>query len=70
MSLLPVNPSLPSADSMEMLLHYAELRRDASRSLAEGLRKKDARKIREAMVLEKQSRELARTTMKSPEKQK
>jgi len=58
LSLLSVNPALPSAAALKMLRHYAELRRDASRSLADGLRSKDPRKIREAMALEKQSREM------------
>lgn len=53
------NPSLPSAASLETLRHYAELRRDASRALAEGLRRKDAGKIRAALALDRQARELS-----------
>jgi len=58
LSMLPVNPALPSASTLEFLRHYAELRKNASRSWAEGLRSNDPRKINEAMSLEKQSREL------------
>jgi rhomboid protease GluP len=70
LSLIPVNPVLPSAAALEMLLQYAELRRDASRSLVAGLRSKDSRKIRDAIALEKQSRELQRPAVESSEKPK
>ena len=43
------SPGLPSAAALETLRNYAEVRRNASRALAEGLRAKDARQIREAM---------------------
>jgi rhomboid protease GluP len=69
LSLFPINPALPSAKTLEMLREYAELRRDASRSLAEGLRSKDSAKIREAIALEKKSRELqspAKVTQEKP----
>ena len=69
LSLFPINPALPSAKTLEMLRDYAELRRDASRSLAEGLRSKDSAKIREAIALEKKSRELqspAKATQEKP----
>ena len=43
------NPGLPSAAALENLRNYAEVRRNASRALSEGLRARDARQIREAM---------------------
>lgn len=43
------SPGLPSAAALEIVRNYAEVRRNASRALAEGLRAKDARQIREAM---------------------
>lgn len=58
LSQLPLNPALPSADSLQMLLRYAELRRDAARQLAEGLRHNDPRKMRQAMALDHQSQAL------------
>ena len=58
LSQFPINPALPSAKTLEMLREYAELRRDASRSLAEGLGSKDSAKIREAIAMEKKAREL------------
>ncbi|MBK7422426.1 MAG: rhomboid family intramembrane serine protease [Propionivibrio sp.] len=70
LSLFPINPALPSAKTLEMLRDYAELRRDASRSLAEGLRSKDSAKIREAIALEKKSRELQNPASVPPEKPK
>jgi len=66
LSLVPVNPALPSAATLVKLRHYAELRRDASRSLAEGLRSKDVKKIRDALALERQSRELQQPATASP----
>jgi len=70
LSLLPVNPALPSANALETLRQYAGVRRDASRSLAEGLRNKDSRKIRDALSLEKQSRALQNPSMPMPERPK
>lgn len=70
LSQLPVNPALPSANMLEALRQYAGVRRDASRSLAEGLRNKDPRKIRDALSLEKQSRTLQSPSMTAPEKAK
>ena len=70
LSLFPINPALPSAKTLEMLRDYAELRRDASRSLAEGLRSKDSAKIREAIALEKKSRELQSPAKAKQEKPK
>jgi rhomboid protease GluP len=59
LSQLDINPALPSAASLDILRRYAGLRRDASRTLAEGLRNNDAEKIRKALALDQQSRELA-----------
>lgn len=68
LSQLPVNPALPSAGTLEAMREYAGVRRDASRSLAEGLRSKDSRKIRDALSLEKQSRVLQSPSMPAREK--
>ena len=55
------NPAMPSAATLEMLRHYAELRRDASRALVEGLRTHNPGQIRKALEKAQQSsRELAR----------
>ncbi|WP_025040789.1 rhomboid family intramembrane serine protease [Nitrosospira briensis] len=59
LSELPPNPALPSAATVEILRHYAERRRDASRALAEGLRAHKPEQIRDALEMEKQSRQLA-----------
>jgi hypothetical protein len=59
LSHLPPNPALPSAATVEILRHYAERRRDASRALAEGLRAHKPAQIRDALEMEKQSRQLA-----------
>ncbi|WP_256327683.1 rhomboid family intramembrane serine protease [Nitrosospira sp. Nl5] len=56
---LPPNPALPSAATVEMLRHYAERRRDASRALAEGLRAHKPEQIRDALEMARQSRQLA-----------
>jgi rhomboid protease GluP len=58
LSELPPNPALPSAATVEILRHYAERRRDASRALAEGLRANKPEQIRDALEMEKQSRQL------------
>ncbi len=58
LSELPPNPALPSAATVEILRHYAERRRDASRALAEGLRAHKPEQIRDALEMEKQSRQL------------
>lgn len=59
LSHLPPNPALPSAATVEMLRHYAELRRDASRALAEGLRAHKPEQIRDALEMAKQARQLS-----------
>jgi rhomboid protease GluP len=58
LSELPPNPALPSAATVEILRHYAERRRDASRALAEGLRAHKPEQIRDALEMVKQSRQL------------
>jgi rhomboid protease GluP len=58
LSELPPDPALPSAATVEILRHYAERRRDASRALAEGLRAHKPQQIRDALEMEKQSRQL------------
>nr|WP_209022678.1 rhomboid family intramembrane serine protease [Rhodocyclus gracilis] len=58
LSRLSSNPALPSAATLATLRRYAQLRRDASRSLADGLRSKDPRKIDAAWALEQQARAL------------
>ncbi|SCX53561.1 rhomboid family intramembrane serine protease [Nitrosospira sp. Nsp1] len=58
LSELPPNPALPSAATVEILRHYAERRRDASRALAEGLRANKPEQIHDALEMEKQSRQL------------
>lgn len=58
LSELPPNPALPSAATVEILRHYAERRRDASRALAEGLRANRPEQIHDALEMEKQSRQL------------
>lgn len=56
LSQLSIDPALPSAAALDSLRHYARLRRDASRALADGLRHQDAAKIRAALALEQQAR--------------
>jgi rhomboid protease GluP len=58
LSRLSSDPALPSAAALNALRRYAEVRRDASRTLAEGLRRQDPKKIQDAMALERQAREL------------
>lgn len=60
LSNLPFNPALPSSATLETLRRYAEQRRDASRSLAEGLRANDPAQIRAALEQAKRSQQLVR----------
>jgi rhomboid protease GluP len=60
LSNLPHNPALPSAATVEMLRHYVERRRDASRALAEGLRAGKPAQIMDALEMERESRQLIR----------
>ncbi|MFZ4537724.1 rhomboid family intramembrane serine protease [Propionivibrio sp.] len=59
LSQLPINPALPSSPTLEALRHYVEQRRDASRSLAEGLRANDRAQIRDALERARRSRKPA-----------
>jgi rhomboid protease GluP len=49
LSSLHISPGAPSAATLERLRSYAGARRDASQALAEGLREKDAKRIRDAL---------------------
>jgi rhomboid protease GluP len=52
---LNLSTAAPSAAALESLRSYAELRRDASRALVEGLRAKDLARIRKALELATQA---------------
>ena len=56
---LELGPGAPSARALEVLRNYANLRSDASHALAEGLRAKDADKIRKALEASRQASVLA-----------
>jgi rhomboid protease GluP len=58
LSHIPPNPAMPSAAALETLRHYAELRRDASRALVEGLRAHKPEQIREALEMARESGQL------------
>jgi rhomboid protease GluP len=49
LSALNLDPAAPSADTLEKLKRYAQLRGDASHALAEALLRNDPRRIREAL---------------------
>lgn len=69
LSSLPSKPGMPSSATLETLRHYAEQRRDASRSLAEGLRAHDPVQIRDALARAKRSsQQLAKPGSAVPEK--
>ena len=70
LSRLSQDPALPSRTTVETLRHYAEQRRDASRSLADGLRANDPAQIRDALELARRSQQLAALAGKLPEKRK
>ena len=57
-SQIHVDPAAPSAAALAMLRKHAQLRRDASRTMVEGLRNHDEQKIRAAKDLVQQSREI------------
>ena len=61
LSALHIGPEVPSAATLERLRHYAEIRRDASQALAEGLRNKDPQQIRDAL---EEARNASRSTRK------
>jgi rhomboid protease GluP len=52
---LRLSPAAPSAATLELLRGYAELRRDASRALVEGLRAHDPARIQQALELATQA---------------
>jgi rhomboid protease GluP len=66
LSELPPDPALPSAATVEMLRHYAERRRDASRALAEGLRTHNPGQIRHALEMARQPPQLPRLSSPTP----
>jgi len=51
LSKLHLSPAAPSAAALASLREYAELRRDASRELVEGLRAKDMNRVRGALEM-------------------
>lgn len=51
LSKLHLDAAAPSADALRSLRNYAEVRRNASRALVEGLRTKDIQQIRQALEL-------------------
>ena len=53
-----VDPTAPSAATLATLREYAALRRDASRTMVEGLRTHDQRKIKAAIDLARKSRKI------------
>ncbi|SFW19845.1 rhomboid family intramembrane serine protease [Nitrosovibrio sp. Nv17] len=59
LSNLPQDPALPSAAAAEVLRHYAERRRDASRALAEGLRTHKPEQVREALEMARRAQRLS-----------
>jgi rhomboid protease GluP len=61
LSALHLGPEVPSAAILEKFRQYAEVRRDASQALAEGIRKKDPKQIRDAL---EESRQASRSTSK------
>jgi len=66
LSELPPDPALPSAATVEMLRHYAERRRDASRALAEGLRTHNPGQIRHALEMARQPPQLPKLSSPTP----
>jgi len=60
LSALSLDPDAPSAQALETLRAYAALRGDASQALAEGLRARDAQKIRQALESARQAPAVAR----------
>jgi rhomboid protease GluP len=59
LSRVRLDAAAPSAAALESLRKYAELRRDASRALVEGLRAKDRQRIRAALELATQAPHLS-----------
>ena len=59
LSALSLGTAAPSAKTLEILRRYAALRGEASHALAEGLRAKDADKVRQALEDARQAPALA-----------
>ncbi len=59
LSALSLDAAAPSARTLEILRKYAALRTNASQAMAEGLRAKDAAKVRQAMEVARQAPSLA-----------
>ncbi len=59
-----IGTAAPSAKTLEMLRNYATLRTDASHAMAEGLRTKDAGKVRKALETARQAPLLARGALR------
>jgi rhomboid protease GluP len=57
---LPVSPEMPSAAAVRLLRGYADIRREESHLLAEGLRSGNPKQIGKARELGKQAEQLAR----------
>lgn len=66
LSALNVDPAAPSAMTVELLRKYAQLRSEASHELAEGLRTKDGKRIREALEKSRQAPFVARGVTPPP----
>jgi rhomboid protease GluP len=60
LSRLPLSPAMPSSATVGLLRGYADIRREESHVLAEGLRSGDPTSIDRARVLRKQAQEIAR----------
>ena len=60
LSALRLDPGAPSASTLEELRRYAALRGDASHALADGLRKQDPVKVRNALESARQAPAMAR----------
>lgn len=59
-----IGAAAPSAKALELLRNYATLRTDASHAMAEGLRTKDADKVRKALETARQAPLLARGVLR------
>ena len=59
LSALNLDAAAPSARTLEILRKYAALRTNASQAMAEGLRTKDAVKVRQALEVARQAPSLA-----------
>lgn len=68
LSRLHLSPEAPSAPTLEAVRQYAELRRDASRALVEGLRANDPARIREALELARRAPQQASKKAAAPPK--